>query len=131
MLSMAGDLGVEMKLMQHVNVARLLSDVTALGAADLAESIADGGWLYCSSQDGLGMAAPADARLFQSTQDRTLLQRMFDGVNQGTGDVQFARVYRPCRLRIKLAPNRYEIVQKGLLQLFGQPSPSVPPPPAS
>jgi hypothetical protein len=129
MLTMATELGQEMKLMQHVNVTRLLGDVTALDAVDLAESITDGGWLYCTGQDGLGMVAPADTRLFPSAQDRTLLQRMFDGVNPGSGQVQFAQIYRPCRLRIKQAPNRYEIVQKGLLQLFGQPSPTAPPPP--
>ena len=128
MLSMAGELSQEMKLMEHVNVARVLSDITALGAVDLSESISDGGWLFCSGQDGVGMAAPADSRLFQSELDRTLLQRMFDGVNSGPGVVQFARVYRPCRVRIKVAPNRYEIVQKGLLQLLGQLSPAAPPP---
>lgn len=128
MLSMANEIGQEMKLMQHVNVARLLSDVTALGSADFAESVTDGGWLCCIGHDGLSMLAPADSRLFQSAQDRALLQRMFDGVDSGTGPVQFAQIYRPCRLRIKQAPNRYEVVQKGLLHLSGQPRPGIPSP---
>lgn len=122
MFDMAAELNQDMKLMEHVNVARLLSDVTALGAVDLAESVTDGGWLYRDTPGGVAIVAPADSRLFQSTHDRALLQRMFDGVDAASAPVLFARIFRPCQIRRKQA-NRYEIVRKGLIQLAGQPSP--------
>ena len=128
---MAAQLGREMRLMQQVSVARLLSDVTAFGAADLAESKTDGGWLYCSTADGQGVVAPADARLFQSDHDLMLLRRMFEGVDDAvSAPTQFEKVYRPCRIRSKQPPDRYEIVQKGLLQFAGQPRPPAPAPPS-
>ena len=120
MLSLAREIGVDMKLMEHVSISRLLSDVTALNAADFSESTNNGGWLWCMARDGIGMIAPADFRLFQSAQEFSLLGRMFDGVPENAGPVEPELVMRPCQLRMKQPPFRYEIVQKGLLQFAGQ-----------
>ena len=57
-----------------------------------------------------------------------LLQRMFSDVDADSEPFRFARMYRACRLRLKQPPYRYEIVQKGVLQLAGFPSPLPLPP---
>ena len=69
MLTMAGNLGLGMQLMEQRDPAKVLSDVMGIGMVDLAESVNDGGWLFCNGADGIGYAAPADSNLFQGSPD--------------------------------------------------------------
>jgi len=128
MLEMAGKLGLSMQLMEQKDPAKVLGDVMGIGMVDLAESPNDGGWLFCQGSDGIAYAAPADANLFQASPDRMLLQRMFSDLDTDSEPLRFTRVYRACRVRTKQPPYRYEIVQKGVLQLAGSPSPMAFPP---
>jgi hypothetical protein len=125
---LARNLGLETRLMMHVNLIKLSADATALSDVEFETSESDGGWLWVDTSPNEAIAAPADARLFRSGQAPLLLERTFEGSKGGGESLRIAKIYRACRLRRKDAGGRFAVVQKGTLQLWGRPAPDLPPP---
>ena len=127
LVQMAGELGLAVRLMQHVHLTEIFRDVAAYKDADFEPSETDGGWLWFDTSATEALAVPADCRLFRGGRAPMLLDRTFEGAQDLAADFKFVTFFRVCRLRSKGDASRYELVSKGLVQVTGRPAPASTP----
>jgi len=127
---LAQETRINAKLVAHKDLNRVFQDLTTFEYP--FEFSPEGGWLWAAIPGGGEFwAVPTDAAFFSMGSAPLLLDRLFDGFRGAKTGFQFAKMYRPCRLRaVSGASGKYALVERGLLQLQGALAPAEPDPAA-